>query len=62
MTASPYGRLVLTCAERASMQSRRELLGLAGALSDRLAGTSATVSMRFGAGAAAVRKVPSEPA
>jgi hypothetical protein len=46
--ATVSGRLVLAGTDHASMQARRELLGLAGALSDRLGGTSATVSVRFG--------------
>ena len=45
------GHLVLACADDVSMQLRCELVPLAGALSDSLRGTSATVSVRFGGGA-----------
>jgi hypothetical protein len=47
VAAVSFGRLVLSAAERASMQLRGELLSLAGALSHTLAGTAATVSVRF---------------
>ena len=49
VTAVGFGRLVLSSAEGAPMRLRRELLSLAGALSFGLPGTSATVSVRFGA-------------
>ena len=61
VTTDPFGRFVLTCAERASVQSRRELMQLAGALSGRLGGTSATVSVRFGTASSDVRKCAVEP-
>ena len=49
VAAVGFGRLVLTAAERASMQLRCELLSLAGTLSHAGHGrTSATVSVRFG--------------
>jgi len=45
------GHLVLACSDDVSMDLRCELVSLAGALSDSLRGTSATVSVRFGGGA-----------
>ena len=48
VAAVGFGRLVLTTAERASMQLRCELLSLAGTLSYTRPGrTAATVSVRF---------------
>jgi hypothetical protein len=47
VTGTSFGRLVLSAAERASMQLRCELISLAGALSYSRRGTSATVSVRF---------------
>ncbi len=48
VAAVTFGRLVLTAAERASMQLRCELLSLAGALSHACrGGTTATVLVRF---------------
>jgi glutamate racemase len=47
VAAAAFGRLVLSAAERASMQIRRELLTLAGALSYTRGGTAATISVRF---------------
>jgi hypothetical protein len=44
-----FGRLVLTSGDRVCTEVRRDLLSLAGALSCRLEGTLATVSIRFGA-------------
>jgi hypothetical protein len=48
VSAVAFGRLVLSTADGASMHLRRELLLLAGALSQRLRGTSTTVSVKFG--------------
>ena len=48
VTAVGFGRLLLSASDRASMQLRGELLSLAGALRQRLRGSSATVSVRFG--------------
>jgi hypothetical protein len=47
VASAGFGRLVLSAADRASMQLRRELLSLAGALSYTRPGTAATVSVRF---------------
>ena len=44
-----FGRLVLSAAERASVQIRRELLTLAGALNYTRVGAAATISVRFSA-------------
>ncbi len=49
VAADAFGRVVLTSPERSSPRLRRELLSLVGALTDRLAGSLATVSVRFGA-------------
>jgi hypothetical protein len=43
-----FGRLVLTSAGGASMHLRRELLSLVGASTQKLRGTTTTVSVRFG--------------
>lgn len=43
-----FGRLLLSAPEHASMQLRCELLALTDALSQGLAGVSATLSVRFG--------------
>jgi hypothetical protein len=43
-----FGRLVMTTSKRATMRERCELLALAGDLSQRLRGSTATVSVRFG--------------
>jgi hypothetical protein len=43
-----FGRLLLSATDHASMQVRGELLSLAGALTQSLRGSSATVSVRFG--------------
>ena len=45
-----FGRLVLSAADRASMEIRRELLTLAGALSVTPVGVAATISVRFSGG------------
>ena len=45
-----FGRLILSSGDAAPMPLRRELLSLAGALSHKLRGTTATVSVRFGEG------------
>jgi len=42
-----FGRLALSADERASMQIRRELMALAGALTYMRGGGAATISMRF---------------
>ena len=42
-----FGRLVLTAAERASMQLRRNLLSLADSLTHAHSGTAVTVSVRL---------------
>jgi hypothetical protein len=42
------GKLVLAASDRITMQQRCELLSLAGELSQRLRGGTATVSVRFG--------------
>ncbi|MGA7121759.1 MAG: hypothetical protein WBY94_16755 [Polyangiaceae bacterium] len=44
---APSGRLILTASDRAPARVRFELLSLAGALSENLRGTTATVSLRF---------------
>ena len=43
-----FGRLVLTASGDVPMRQRRALLALAGALSQRIRGMTATVSVRFG--------------
>jgi hypothetical protein len=43
-----FGRLILTAADGVTIQQRRGLLALAGALSRRVRGTLITVSVRFG--------------
>lgn len=53
-----FGRLLLSAPERASMQLRCELLSLADALSQGLAGVSATLSVRFGGGIDGSMDVP----
>jgi hypothetical protein len=50
VTVAGFGKLVLTAPGRASMRQRCELLSLAGELSQRLRGATATVSLRFGEG------------
>jgi hypothetical protein len=69
VAAGGFGRLVLTATDHASMKLRGELLSLAGTLSDRLRGTSATISVKFGApderrdaAQRSVRKCSGEPA
>jgi hypothetical protein len=47
VAAANFGRLVLSAAERASVELRRELLSLAGALTHTGRGRAATVSVRF---------------
>ncbi len=42
-----FGRLVLSASGRASLRLRHELISLAGALSQELPGTTASVSLRF---------------
>lgn len=49
LSAVGFGRHLLTARDRASMQLRRELLSLSDALHKRLKGSSATVSVKFGA-------------
>jgi hypothetical protein len=47
VTSTTLGRLVLSASGSASLRMRHELLGLAGTLSERLRGTTATVLLRF---------------
>jgi hypothetical protein len=47
VTRTTFGRLVLSASGGASLEVRQELLALAGALSEQLRGTTATVSLRF---------------
>jgi len=49
VSAAGFGRLLLSATDRASMDQRRELLSLAGALSQTLPASSVTVAVRFGA-------------
>jgi hypothetical protein len=60
VTSVGFGRLVLSSGDRASVELRAELLSLAGTLSQRLDGTSATVSVRFGR-AGDEKALPSRP-
>jgi hypothetical protein len=70
VSAVGFGRLLLSATKHASMQLRSELRSLAGALRQRLRGSSATVSVRFGGAAdgrqclpqRSVRKCLAEPA
>jgi hypothetical protein len=70
VSAAGFGRLLLSARDRASMQLRSELLSLSGALRQRLQGSSATVSVRFGGAShgrqglpqRSVRKCLAEPA
>lgn len=48
VAAVGFGRLLLSTANGASLQLRHELLGLANALRQTLAGPAATVTVRFG--------------
>ncbi len=48
VAAVGFGRLVLSAEKRASVQVRRELMTLAGALTCTRGGGGATVSVRFG--------------
>jgi hypothetical protein len=50
VAAARFGRLALTASDRTSMRQRCELLSLAGELSLRIQGMTATVSVRFGEG------------
>ena len=52
---APSGRLILTASDRAPARVRFELLSLAGALTESLRGTTATVSLRF------IESAPDEP-
>jgi hypothetical protein len=47
VTGTTFGRLVLSASDGVSLGVRQELLALAGALSEQLRGTTATVSLRF---------------
>jgi hypothetical protein len=47
VTSITRGRLILSASGRASAQLRRELLALAGQLTDDLRGSTATISLRF---------------
>ncbi len=49
VASMPSGLLVLSCAAHVSADARRKLFSLAGALSCKLDGTPATVSVRFDA-------------
>jgi hypothetical protein len=55
VSASGFGRLILSAADGASTQLRRQLLSLAGVLSYELRGTTTTVSLKFGDGARRAR-------
>jgi hypothetical protein len=48
VTSAGVGRLVLSTRDSVSMPLRRELLSLVGALSQKIQGTTTTVSVRFG--------------
>lgn len=48
VSATGFGRLVLTTLDGTSTRQRRELLSLAGELSHRVRGATAMVSVRFG--------------
>jgi hypothetical protein len=70
VSAVGFGRLLLSARNCASMQLRGELLSLSGALRQRLQGSPATVSVRFGGASEgrqglpqrSVRKCLAEPA
>lgn len=47
VSATTFGRLVLTASRSASLPLRQELFSLTGALSEQLRGTTATVLLRF---------------
>ena len=47
VTSTACGRLILSASGRASPQLRRDLLALAGQLTDGLRGTTATISVQF---------------
>jgi hypothetical protein len=47
VSSQAFGHLVLNADGRASLRLRQELFRLTGALSERLGGTTATVSLRF---------------
>jgi hypothetical protein len=47
VTSTACGRLILSASGRASTQLRRDLLALAGQLTDGLRGTTATISVQF---------------
>lgn len=47
VSGTTFGRLVLSASGRASLRLRQELFSLAGALTEQLRGTTATVSLRF---------------
>jgi hypothetical protein len=61
VSATGFGRLILSSGDPAPMPLRRELLSLAGALSQRLRGTTTTVSVRFGKGLGRARLRESPP-
>jgi hypothetical protein len=48
VVAVSFGRLVLSCRDGISVQQRRDLVSLAGALVERVRGRTATVSVKFG--------------
>jgi hypothetical protein len=48
VTTATFGRLVLSASDGASLPLREELFALADALSAKLRGTTATVSLKFG--------------
>jgi hypothetical protein len=47
VTETTHGRLILSSSKGASDELRRELLAVAGALTEDLQGTTATISLRF---------------
>jgi hypothetical protein len=48
VTSAGAGRLVLSTGDSISIPLRRELMSLVGALSQKIQGTTTTVSVRFG--------------
>ena len=66
VTSVVRGHLVLSVGDNVSMAVRRELLSLAGALSQKIEGTTATVSIKFGVAVASgyhySRSFPPSPA
>jgi hypothetical protein len=58
VSAAGFGRLLLSARDRASMQLRGELLSLSGVLRQKLQGSPATVSVRFGGASDGRRGLP----